>query len=755
MSLWLESLLGSLSDIGGGYGVDPKASPSVQRQQALCIVRYLAMQVPRSWWETALQTGTPDQSYANILHDLCLQLQKLPELRERVDDGLLVALPFIFDSGERHTEELPLEDHLLRAGKILAKRPDLQRLGETIAKMTALPYGLLRCGNRVYYADTYGVYVLQLEPSPAAWAKSRHDTKWKRTRNLPLELRYLVLGRLHQNPSTEVDLPGCSLIRWTVSQGEFSYEPDWNDSLPMKEWKKRYDEAHVLELLSCSDSDQSEQSQLPPPFNVPRGDGEEKYDWAGLLDDFFTSVPGPLLTRLKQFPAGSWALLEAAYQWEGFQDLMAAVPALAVCLALRVRVGSRQGVRRKRLDYANLVRCRQREIASAIGFGDSEAVVSILKKIQPDACTPRDLSVIGQLIKDARTFPHLLNAQQISGPAIFILDDEMLRGKLGGDLITYLSREFPLTDDILCAAKGTELLRGGSKARPFYDLHLGIRDLVRFSPDIVIQSFEDYQARHARMVKKLNEGAVSRSSAQFPTPPFPGTEHIQPITTAKELAVEGKEMQHCVKSYLRDILKWFTAVYRVTFPERATLSLERGPHAWYLGQLKLRNNEEPSEETVAFVHTWLKSNGIRLKRMEKRTRAQNVIAAPTVPDEVSSPEHKGRPKMGKYKEGPVNVGREHFRISYEQTPIALVARGGEEGEFEVQFQLDAVAPESLEEVDRGLRAELDFYLVDKPERNRWAYMIYHCGTFANAYAEYRWAYSPATDFQEGNGGTAK
>jgi hypothetical protein len=463
-------------------------------------------------------------------------------------------------------------------------------------------YGLLRFGKRMYYADNYGAFVFQIEPIPTAWRKAGPDEEWKYTRDPPLELHHLSIGRLYKEPMTDVDLPNCRLLRWKPAETEFCYEPDWDDSVPLDEWKRSNELAPIQALFHETGSDGADKD-LPLP-----------QDWVALVNGFMDSVPHPLLERLRRFPAGSWKLLEAAYYWDGFEELMDSNPALAVCLALRVRVGKKPGVRRKALDYGRLVLRRQREIADAIGFGDTESIVSILKKLVIDACTPRYLSFLSDLIRDPLILPHLQNARQISGPAIFVLQDYLLNGKLAGDFITEMSHEFPLMNEITSVAEGARQLRGGTRLDEFYDLYLGMRDLARFNPDVVIHSVDDFRTKHAAMIKKLNTGAVGKRAVRFPEAPFAGTEHIQPITTAAELAGEGREMHHCVKSYTRDVFKGLMAVYRVTHPERATLSLERCPRGWRLGQLKLENNRAPADKTVEFVNAWLRKMGVRIGR---------------------------------------------------------------------------------------------------------------------------------------------
>jgi hypothetical protein len=92
---------------------------------------------------------------------------------------------------------------------------------------------------------------------------------------------------------------------------------------------------------------------------------------------------------------------------------------------------------------------------------------------------------------------------------------------------------------------------------------------------------------------------------------------------------------------------------------------------------------------------------------------------------------------------------EHIEIRYGDaassgyeawTPVALVGRP-EGSVFPVRWLR---APSDVAaEVIADVRRELDFYLVDKGERDPWAYAIYHCTTAANLYSAIHWSYWPA------------
>jgi len=133
MSLWYQSLSLCLDDCGEDAW-----------KRARCILVHLSMGVPRSWWEHALQTGNVTKSYTNILQDLHEELVKTEEFTEDIGFGLLVALAFADNDKD---ERLPrfgtvnskcsVEQYVSKAKEILAKRPELGRLGQAIEKRKA------------------------------------------------------------------------------------------------------------------------------------------------------------------------------------------------------------------------------------------------------------------------------------------------------------------------------------------------------------------------------------------------------------------------------------------------------------------------------------------------------------------------------------------------------------------------------------------------------------------------------------------
>jgi hypothetical protein len=128
MSMWLESLSYCLYDAGDDL-----------ESRAKCILSYLSMDVPRSWWKQALKTNSIPSSYASILRDLRKKLLRVPSLPEKIDFGLFVALAFTDDDNDKRESKFgyddspySLEEYLDKAREILIARPELGGLGRLI-----------------------------------------------------------------------------------------------------------------------------------------------------------------------------------------------------------------------------------------------------------------------------------------------------------------------------------------------------------------------------------------------------------------------------------------------------------------------------------------------------------------------------------------------------------------------------------------------------------------------------------------------
>ena len=98
------------------------------------------------------------------------------------------------------------------------------------------------------------------------------------------------------------------------------------------------------------------------------------------------------------------------------------------------------------------------------------------------------------------------------------------------------------------------------------------------------------------------------SAAPFPPPPHPGTYLIRPIENQEALAEEGREMQHCVYSYIRDIQTGKYYVYHMQSPRPVTIGVRvRDGKILSYDQIKGRRNRRATVEELEIVTGWIES----------------------------------------------------------------------------------------------------------------------------------------------------
>jgi hypothetical protein len=81
---------------------------------------------------------------------------------------------------------------------------------------------------------------------------------------------------------------------------------------------------------------------------------------------------------------------------------------------------------------------------------------------------------------------------------------------------------------------------------------------------------------------------------------------IVPIRTFVELIEEGRAQSNCVSIYAKRIESGNVFIYRVFYPERATVSVVKNDdRKWELGELKAAQNTPVFPTTEKFIATWL------------------------------------------------------------------------------------------------------------------------------------------------------
>ena len=98
-------------------------------------------------------------------------------------------------------------------------------------------------------------------------------------------------------------------------------------------------------------------------------------------------------------------------------------------------------------------------------------------------------------------------------------------------------------------------------------------------------------------------------------------------------------------------------------------------------------------------------------------------------------------------EAPVDPTVEHFTLHYgdirttEAADWVLVARVGcpARGRLHVEFLIDPTNP-ALAAMLAKVTRDVEYYFVEKGEREPWGYAVYHCTTESNLYSKVHWSH---------------
>jgi len=107
----------------------------------------------------------------------------------------------------------------------------------------------------------------------------------------------------------------------------------------------------------------------------------------------------------------------------------------------------------------------------------------------------------------------------------------------------------------------------------------------------------------------------TKHDESFPDPPFPGNQHVVPLTTRDQLQTEGRVQANCVASYFQRVKNGSLYIYRVLWPERCTLSIaKRRTGQWVIQELEAARNTRVRNETRRWIEDWIRTNRNQLEQ---------------------------------------------------------------------------------------------------------------------------------------------
>ena len=312
------------------------------------------------------------------------------------------------------------------------------------------------------------------------------------------------------------------------------------------------------------------------------------------FDQFRFSLPRTVAARAEKFQSRQWALLRLFQARPETLEFAEQNPALCFALA-----NYRCFLRASLADAVKVSALRQRDIAGWLGFPSTEGIARILAKLKPESASVELLNPLRDALQDADCAKTLAHLPELNTGVVAIAADPRLRAAVTPKLLHEVA-EVPSEKYL---ADTASLIR--DTLRMFFRVHPE-RGRPQFQSVARVREMHDEISTHYLRIEDL-----SLTALRFPRPPLRGTDDIVPICTVEELVAEGRGQDNCVATYAERIQSRHTYIYRVLKPERATLSIVRGPDGdWQVRELQRRSNSGVSDLTRRFVQSWLDEHSL-------------------------------------------------------------------------------------------------------------------------------------------------
>ena len=321
-------------------------------------------------------------------------------------------------------------------------------------------------------------------------------------------------------------------------------------------------------------------------------------DWIFGVDEpainrWRATLPKDVNKALERLPSHQASILRWAVDSSVITDLLVSNP-----LLLWLLVDDGLFARSSLGEVNRRLRVRQRHLCSELGLAGTEQQTRILKSGASACLGANSIRSLKDLLDNDAVCSFLRHRGQISEPVIRVI-------KRYPWLVRYPVKA--LIDD----------LQGGETLRYFQDV---IRMLDDLAPLYRCRTVNSLLRLHDRLVAHINDRGFNfirdeyGDIKQLPAPPLPGNESIKPLTSQQEIVDEGREMKHCIASYMGSVSLGEFCVYQMHEPERLTIgiSIPNSGSAERAGQCFLREvrgkcNRYPSEASMKFIEDWFES----------------------------------------------------------------------------------------------------------------------------------------------------
>ncbi|MFZ4577656.1 MAG: hypothetical protein ACOYOB_04590 [Myxococcota bacterium] len=306
------------------------------------------------------------------------------------------------------------------------------------------------------------------------------------------------------------------------------------------------------------------------------------------------------LQQARRFGGDVWPMYAFFVRCPAARELAETQPLLAYGLAFYVQATGHKVAWPLRT-VRRLLKRKRREIAGALGLPASEMAVRIAGRVPASEVSVPILERLRSAMAMPSALRKLRHLHRIDETTLELLADPATEPYVHLHLLEDAARAGAMPRDV----DNYGFLQNTAVARWLRDtanlLHAEGRRLPMLRSITQVRELHDEAAATAR--------SLATENLAFGPPALPGQHGIEPLTSAVELHEEAEEMHNCLAGswFVYQVLTGQLWVYRVTQPERASLSIRRtAPGApWVIDDLKAPCNKSVQPETSKEVQRWL------------------------------------------------------------------------------------------------------------------------------------------------------
>jgi hypothetical protein len=310
------------------------------------------------------------------------------------------------------------------------------------------------------------------------------------------------------------------------------------------------------------------------------------------LSRFRVRFPKPVARALEPFRRLQWQLMLGCAWSDHFLQLLQSNPVLTY---LWIRQQPNPSLSPRLFESAALT--PQRDLLEQLDLLSSKSSLRVLRKVYVPALGWEMAESLLTVLRDADLLARVRHLERLGTGVTTIA----ARPELLSCCTPKLIAEIAASKDELYAAPTAGRLEN----------HLEMcRTLDEFHP-APFRNRDHLHVNHRNLMERYQhhlQQTRSRAATgtRFPLPPVPGTQTIQPLQNEQELIAEGREQDNCVATYARRVRAGTHYIYRVTWPQRCTLSIVRnGNDEWVRRELEISGNRPASPQSRQAVDSWL------------------------------------------------------------------------------------------------------------------------------------------------------